>query len=400
MASTFWLSARRAGAVLFAFILIIAAASPLGAQSPVASSGNAAGKKVEIEKIVADFTAAKRPVGMMVGVIAGKDRQFVSFGEISRFTEKTPDAQTVFEIGSVTQTFTALLLARMVERGVMSLDDPLQKWVPSGVTVPSYQGKPITLADLATHTSGLPREPDFRHFRRRHTHHLTVDRMYALLGETELTGVPGSKFLYSNFGYALLAQAVTRAGGTKDWAELVQREITAPLGLYATRIVKGGLDQSRLAQGYGPELNSVRYGLLTRPAFNGALGLRSTLDDMMQWTSFHMGLVPSPLASLLPMVETPRVSIGAGPGDEIALAWQSHPLRAGSKHRILARNGATLGFYSFVAFVKETQTGVVVLSNTRIPNEEVGVRILRLLNAETGVPVTDDGAPVAQPSMD
>ncbi|MGE0096425.1 MAG: serine hydrolase domain-containing protein [Alphaproteobacteria bacterium] len=395
-----FVSVRRVAAGLSAFILVTAMAAPLGAQSPVVSTGDAVGKKAEIEKIVSDFTTAKRPVGMMVGVIAGKDRQTVSFGEISRFTEKTPDAQTVFEIGSVTQTFTALLLARMVERGVMALDDPLQKWVPAGVTVPRHDGKPITLADLATHTSGLPREPDFRHFRRRHTHHLTVDRMYALLGETDLTGTPGTKFLYSNFGYALLAQAVTRASGAADWMELVQREIGAPLGLRATRMVKGGVDQSRLAQGYGPELNSVRYGLLTRPAFNGALGLRSTLDDMMQWTSFHMGMVPSPLASLLPLVETPRVSIGAGPGDEIALAWQSHPLRAGSKHRILARNGATLGFYSFVAFVKETQTGVVVLSNTRIPNEEVGVRILRLLNPEAGVPVTDDGAPVAQPSQE
>lgn len=395
-----FVSVRRVAAGLSAFILVAAMAAPLGAQTPVASTGDAGGKKAEIEKIVSDFTTAKRPVGMMVGVIAGKDRQTVSFGEISRFTEKTPDAQTVFEIGSVTQTFTALLLARMVERGVMALDDPLQKWVPAGVTVPSHDGKPITLADLATHTSGLPREPDFRHFRRRHTHHLTVDRMYALLGETDLTGTPGTKFLYSNFGYALLAQAVTRASGAADWMELVQREIGAPLGLRATRMVKGGVDQSRLAQGYGPELNSVRYGLLTRPAFNGALGLRSTLDDMMQWTAFHMGMVPSPLASLLPLVETPRVSIGAGPGDEIALAWQSHPLRAGSKHRILARNGATIGFYSFVAFMKETQTGVVVLSNTRIPNEEVGVRILRLLNPEPELPVTDEGAPVAQPSQE
>lgn len=400
MASRVCVFVRRAAAVLSVVALTFVAAAPLGAQSSVASMGDAAGKKAAIEKIVADFTAAKRPVGMMVGVIAGKDRQVVSFGEISRFTEATPDAHTVFEIGSVTQTFTALLLAQQVERGVMALDDPLQKWVPPGVTVPAYQGKQITLADLATHTSGLPREPDFRHFRRRHTHHLTVDKMYELLGETDLTGMPGTKFLYSNFGYALLAQAVTRAAGAADWMELAQREIGAPLGLRATRMVKGGVDQSRLAQGYGPGLNAVRYGLLTRPAFNGALGLRSTLDDMMRWTAFHMGMVPSPLASLLPMVETPRVSIGAGPGDEIALAWQSHPLRAGSRHRILARNGATLGFYSFVAFVKETQTGVVVLSNTRIPNEEVGLRILRLLNPETGVPVTDDGAPVAQPSMD
>lgn len=334
----------RAVAGLVAVFLVLAGATPLGAQSPVASTGNAAGKKAEIERIVSDYTAAKRPVGMMVGVIAGKDRQIVSFGEISRFTQITPDARTVFEIGSVTQTFTALLLAQQVERGVMKLNDPLQKWVPSGVTVPTFQGRPITLADLATHTSGLPREPDFRHFRRRHTHHLTVDRMYALLGDTELTGSPGTKFLYSNFGYALLAQAVTRASGATDWAELVQREIGAPLGLHDTRVVFGGVGQNRLAQGYGPGLNSVRYGLLTRPAFNGALGLRSTLDDVLQWTAFHMGLVPSPLAPLLPVVETPRVSIGAGAGDEIALAWQSHPLRAGSRQRILARNGATLGF--------------------------------------------------------
>lgn len=390
----------RAAAGLSAVVLAVATVTPLHAQSPVASIGDAAGKKAQIEQIVSDFTTAKRPVGMMVGVIAGRDRQVVSFGEISRFTGKTPDSQTVFEIGSVTKTFTALLLARMVERGVMNLDDPLQKWVPPGVTVPTYQGQQITLAQLATHTSGLPREPDFRRFRRHETRHLTVDKMFELLGQTELTGAPGTKFLYSNFGFALLAQAVTRAAGAADWMDLVRREIDAPLGLRDTRIVMGGMDQSRLAQGYGPEGNSVRYGMLTWPAFNGAGALRSTLDDMMQWMAFHMGMVPSPLASLLPLVETPRVSVGAGPGDEIGLAWQTHPLRAGSKQRIVAKNGATLGFYSFVVFVKETQTGVVVLSNSRIPNEEVGLRIVRLLNPEPGLPAADEGAPVAQPPQD
>jgi CubicO group peptidase (beta-lactamase class C family) len=182
--------------------------------------------------------------------------------------------------------------------------------------------------------------------------------------------------------------------------DLVRREIDAPLGLRDTRIVMGGMDQPRLAQGYGPEGNSVRYGMLTWPAFNGAGALRSTLDDMMQWMAFHMGMVPSPLASLLPLVETPRVSIGAGPGDEIGLAWQMHPLRAGSKQRIIAKNGSTLGFHSFVVFVKETQTGVVVLSNSRIPNEEVGLRIIRLLNPEPGLAATDEGAPVAQPPLE
>jgi CubicO group peptidase (beta-lactamase class C family) len=394
----FFFSVRRATAGFAAFALVAVAAVPLGAQSLVASTGDAAGKKAEIERIVSDFAAAKRPVGMMVGVIAGKDRQIVSFGEVSRFTGKAPDSRTVFEIGAVTQTFTAMLLARMVERGVTKLDDPLQKWMPSWLTVPTYDGKPITLADLATHTAGLPREPDFRHFHERR--HLSLKVMDELLGEADLLSAPGTKFLHSNFGFGLLAQALTSAAGARDWMELVQREINAPLSLRDTRIVVRGMDQARLAQGYGPGGNAVRYSMLTWPAFNGATALRSTLDDMMRWTAFHMGMVPSPQASLLPLVETPRVSVGAGPGDEIGLAWQMHPLRAGSKQRIIAKNGATLGFYGFVAFLKETQTGVVVLSNSRIPNEEVGLRIIRLLNPEPGLPATDEAAPVALPSLE
>lgn len=391
-----FVSARRMAAG-FALLAMVAA-GPAGAQAPVSSTGNAAGKKAEIEKIVADFTAAKRPVGMMVGVIAGQDRQIVSFGEISRFSQSPPDARTVFEIGSVTKTFTALLFALMVERGVMHLDDPLQKWLPPGVTVPTYAGaRPITLVDLATHTSGLPREPDFRSYRRWRTKNLSVDRMNTLLGETELLSVPGTKFLYSNYGFALLAQAVTRAAGAADWMDVVRQEIDKPLGLNDTRIVVGGMPVTRVAQGYGREGNSTRYGLKTWPAFNGAGALRSTLDDMMRWISFHMGMVPSPLQSLLPAVETPRFTIGEGKG-EIGLAWQIHPLRAGSQKRILAKNGSTLGFHSFVVFCKETQTGVVVLSNSNIPNEEVGLRIIRLLNLEAGVPASDDGAPIPLPS--
>jgi CubicO group peptidase (beta-lactamase class C family) len=116
------------------------------------------------------------------------------------------------------------------------------------------------------------------------------------------------------------------------------------------------------------------------PALDGAGALRSTLDDMLKYLAFHMGLIETPLRTLLPLIETPYFGPVKAPGSAVGLAWQMHPLRRSSPLTVVAKNGGTAGFHSFVAFVKETGTGVVVLSNSEVRNEQVGLRILGALN--------------------
>ena len=144
--------------------------------------------------------------GIVVGVITPQGRQYFGYGRTALKNGQLPDKDTIFEIGSVTKVFTGLLLADMVERRELTLDDAINKFLPQGVRAPTRGEKPITLVDLATHTSGLPRLPDNMGSR-------TIDKaydgyspelMYAFLSSYQLTRDIGSKFEYSNYGMGLL----------------------------------------------------------------------------------------------------------------------------------------------------------------------------------------------------
>ncbi len=115
----------------------------------------------EIEAILRDrIDIGKQSVGIVIGIVDEKGPRIIRYGKLSRDSDRTVDGDTVFEIGSATKVFTGLLMADAVERGEMKLDDPISKYLPSSVKIPTRNGRQITLLDLATHTSGLPRLPD------------------------------------------------------------------------------------------------------------------------------------------------------------------------------------------------------------------------------------------------
>jgi CubicO group peptidase (beta-lactamase class C family) len=181
-----------------------------------------------------------------------------------------PAATTEFEIGSTTKVFTTTLLALYARRHLVKLDDPLQRYVPGGVTVPAFGGRQITLLDLATHTSGLPRVP------RIVGDSYSSNEMFAFLKTYRLTRAPGSQFEYSNLGVALLAEALAKAAGA-PWETLVEREITSKLGMLDTRLKLDDGQRSRLA------LVRAKENMPTWPAFNGAGALFSTVNDMTRF---------------------------------------------------------------------------------------------------------------------
>src|SRR5262245_6551156 len=114
----------------------------------------------EIRKILVQrIDESKQSVGIVVGVIEPKGRRIVSYGAPAKGDPRTLNGDTIFEIGSITKVFTSLLMADMVQRGEVALSDPISKYLPPEVKVPSRNGKTITLEDLSTHTSGLPRLP-------------------------------------------------------------------------------------------------------------------------------------------------------------------------------------------------------------------------------------------------
>jgi CubicO group peptidase (beta-lactamase class C family) len=185
-------------------------------------------------------------VGIVVGIVDEHDSRIISYGKLDNGSSGQVDGYTLFEIGSITKTFTALLLQDMIARGEMKLDDPVEKFLPEKVKVPSKGGRKITLLDLATHSSGLPRDMN----------DWTVQGMYDFLGRCQLISKPGTKVLYSNLGFCLLGHAIELKAGT-NFESLVQRTICQPLHMDSTCIKATPELRPRWSVSHGDENRSV-----------------------------------------------------------------------------------------------------------------------------------------------
>jgi serine-type D-Ala-D-Ala carboxypeptidase/endopeptidase len=276
--------------------------------------------------------------------------------------------RTIFQIGSVTKVFTALLLADMAERGEVHLSDPAASYLPDHV------GDGPTLADLATHTSGLPRLP--RGLLRSALLHpgdpyarYPTARLVRDAGRALRAGSRGSPYAYSNFGCGLLGYLLGQAAGT-PYETLVTTRICGPLGLPDTTFEVPGPSLDRKAQGHrrGRPVPDWRLGALA-----GAGGLYSTATDLAcllqaclaaaaQDGPVQDGPVQGgPMAPAIRTTLTPRRPI---PGGEIGLAW--HHARHGD-HTTIWHNGMTGGFSTMVAFDPVRRVGVAALANTAGP---------------------------------
>ena len=194
----------------------------------------------------------------MVGVIDPKGRWIVAYGSLNEGDARPLNGDTIFEIGSATKVFTSLLLADMVQRGEVSLDDPVAKYLPPSVKMPERNGRSITLVDLATHTSGLPRLPSNLAPKDPGNPYAdySVEQLYEFLSSYQLTRDIGSKYEYSNLGGGLLGYVLARRAG-KSYEDLVESRICAPLGMSNTRITLTPEMKARLAAGHNAALDKV-----------------------------------------------------------------------------------------------------------------------------------------------
>ena len=215
--------------------------------------------KPEVDTSVSKLTKSGGIVGLTVGVISKRDQpQIFTYGEVVRGSGQKPSPSTLFQIGSITKTFTGLLLALLVERKIVQFSDPLQKYVPEGIKVPTYNGRQILLEDLATHMSALPRNPPMT----KQQTQLTVDEMYGLLRNLQSkTREPGRQYEYSNWGFGLLANALIRAAKTAGYQALVEREVLAKLAMDRTAVHP----DTEVAQGYRSDGRSAAWNMSTRP---------------------------------------------------------------------------------------------------------------------------------------
>jgi CubicO group peptidase (beta-lactamase class C family) len=172
---------------------------------------------------------------MVVGIIERGRRRVVAYGNLDAGSARSVAANTLFEIGSLTKVFTALLLAEMVRRRELRFDDPVDRYLPTGLRTPRRNGRAITLADLATHTSGLPLFPPLAGNPLEALARYTVSDLGSWLVSLDLPHDPGAEWRYSNVGYALLGVALADRAGT-SFEALLDRRILGPLMLTDTTL--------------------------------------------------------------------------------------------------------------------------------------------------------------------
>jgi CubicO group peptidase (beta-lactamase class C family) len=341
-----------------AFALLIAAAiaaagAPVGQWTAPSSSSLQPLTDSDIQSLLTqNIDTDHQSVGLAVGVVDTNGTHVVCHGKLDNGTDAAVDGNTLFEIGSVTKVFTALLLEDMVERGQMHLDDPVQKYLPASVHLPVFHGHQITLLHLATHTSGLPRdvsnmtptnwcspEADY-----------SVAQFYDFLSHVKLTRAPGSREEYSNLGVSLLGYVIELKAGT-NYETLLKERICRPLGMNSTCVTVPPELAPRLAIGHAlPERRVCPEGFSFRP---GAGGIHSSVNDLLKFAAAYAGITPSPLSSLMHNAEALHTMEG---GARRRLVWSGD----GS---IFDHQGRTFGFNSNFAFDSQKRRAVVILSD-------------------------------------
>jgi CubicO group peptidase (beta-lactamase class C family) len=324
--------------------------------------------------------------GVVVGVVQPSGNQVFGFGRRSIGSGAVPNGETVYEIGGMTQVFTASLLARMADANLVRMDQQVQTLLPDSVSVPMVKGRAIELQHLATWSAGLPRLaspsapvlealPPFSRAALPRTSKWLYDRLSSLESGQE----PGVRVDGSDLGMALLGHALARAAKT-DYETLLEREICAPLGLKDTRVSLRPNMWGRFAGGVEMGWGSYRGWYVASPTrrwpqkvIAGATDLCSTANDLLTLMRAH--LAGFPLESTLSATRRPwlpaegRTSVGLG--------WFIESMDAGET--IVWQHGSSGASRSYMAFLKSRGIGVVVLSNTPIDADLLGKTVLNRL---------------------
>jgi CubicO group peptidase (beta-lactamase class C family) len=287
---------------------------------------------------------------------------------------------TRFEVGSVTKVLTSLLFARMIESGEVKLDDPIARFLPDSVSAPEYRGTPVTLRELATHSSSLPRLPtniapanmsdpyaDY-----------TADKLYAFLDSYDLPQPPDSRYEYSNLGAGLLGFLLSRRAG-KPYDVLLEQRVLGPLGMKDSYVAEpGDSTDAHLARGHaeGKPVPFWNFGSL-----DGAGAVRSSTDDLLRLLRAELHPERTSMAKAIELSQETRFH--ASPELALALGW--HVVQLPDSSSLYWHNGGTGGARSFVGFVPKAGAGVVVLMNEALPLDAVtqlGVQLARVVAAK------------------
>jgi CubicO group peptidase (beta-lactamase class C family) len=307
--------------------------------------------------------------GVVVGIIDARGSRVLGYGKVSEGGAPV-DANSVYEIGSITKVFTATLLSDMAQRGEVDLADPAARYLP--VKLPAVGERQITLGDLSSQLSGIPGIPsnltpkdDNNPFA-----DYTVLQLYEFVSGFTPARPAGQRYEYSNAGVGLLGHILTLRTKT-DYETLVRQRITGPLGMNDTAVVLTPVMRQHLAVGYGmPGVPAANWDM---PVLAGMGALRSSTADMLKFVGANMGLIKSPLYGAMQAAHRPRHALEGKPGQSIALGW--HVIEQHGS-RIVWHNGGTAGYRTYVGFDEISGRGVVLMSNSHMGSDDIARRAL------------------------
>ncbi|MBV8035740.1 serine hydrolase [Roseateles sp.] len=303
-------------------------------------------------------------VALAAGRLAGGQAEFGG----AAVSGARPDADSVFEIGSITKTFTALLLADAVVRGEIKLDDPVEAALPDGLRLRDSQGQPLRWVDLATQRSGLPRLAANMAPANPADPYADYDwpALRLFLQGWRPKVARDSRFEYSNLGFGLLGHALALREDT-DYATLLARRVLQPLGLtgqvgFALPDLLPGHD------GKGRPVPAWHFRSVTA----GAGALHGTARGLLRYADAALGGYEHPLREAFALCLQRRAATIA-PTNPIGLAWLLAPL---NDRTVFTHDGATFGFASSLWLDPERRRASVVLANAQVAVDDLALRVL------------------------
>jgi CubicO group peptidase (beta-lactamase class C family) len=305
----------------------------------------------------------KNAVGVSIAIIENGEIEYLNFGHTGLDKKHQVTSDTLFEIGSISKTITSMALASMVIEGKVKLSDSVQKFLPSSVTMPTRDGKEITLLSLANHMSALPRLPSNMPFGDPADPYAdyTVDMMYEFLNNYELTRDIDEQLEYSNLAVGLLGHILALID-KKPYEQVITDRVLRPLGMSNTFVNVPSSHTALLSNGYDVGLNLAKHWQL--PTLAGAGAIKSNIEDMAQYLKDNL----NPQADFIKLTHKQTTGFD-NKGDKVGLAWFTTEYGKGS---YLWHNGGTGGFRAFIGFNQTNNKGIVILENSANGMDSLG----------------------------
>lgn len=313
-----------------------------------------------VNKAALHYLRDNKRVGLSLGLVVNNQSYIYNYGETAPGAGQVPTAKSIYEIGSITKTFTGLLVAHAVNEGKMKFTDDIRKFLPSSFAKLQYpNGDPVKIIYLLAHVAKFPNS-----FSDETKTLANEDSFLKGLGEIKLDSLKGFKYAYSNVGYQLLGYILERVYG-KSYEELVQQYIAKPLRMTQTKVSFLPADRAQLLTGYNAQKEAAP---AIGTTFPGAGRLRSSIHDMLNYLKYQMA-APDAMVKLSHRITSGNI-------DEDAHAFQWTVGKLWNWDYYIRTDGGTQGFRSFCIFYPDYKIGFVVLSNQT--DQQAGGELYRL----------------------